>query len=428
MKYLYFDRFQILNTDGFLYDYRQIEPYQGGPEYQQRRAEMQQQFQAELSGLRGQSDVSSYNPPTDFNTPEPEFDLLRPSNDSYQADSSFESFETLPSFDSSFDQERDPGLAESRTDQPIFKGFDKTFCSDRSTNFELELEGVGDLKLSDIADSTSPFYLFSNGTSHKVQWGKCTSGEYDYVFGNGERALIYDGDIIIDSAYYDSNGSQLLSGKNSMKRPAMQSFQPSTPPPISSMPPMSIHQRITPPLPPRQQMSPPVSQIPFDQRSGFSTHNQPDPFVPIGQPSDPADPFMNPGFKFGPVQPPLQNSRAQPQKMERVQKYGSVKEISSMAEFDREVLHHKGPVLVDYYTTYCGPCIAFLPKLKQFAKQYDNVKVLKVDIQTCPDLASKYDISIVPVFQFFKDGKMKHQHAKVPTLQFLEDTCKNKIL
>ena len=128
---------------------------------------------------------------------------------------------------------------------------------------------------------------------------------------------------------------------------------------------------------------------------------------------------------------PINSERAlsspQRNQTEQVQRYGSVKEISSMAEFESEVLQSSSPVVVDYYGTFCGPCKAFLPKLTKFAKKNDQIKVLKVDVQKCRDVAKKYKKARgVPVFQFFKEGELLHQSASVSSIQSLEDICEDE--
>lgn len=73
--------------------------------------------------------------------------------------------------------------------------------------------------------------------------------------------------------------------------------------------------------------------------------------------------------------------------------------------FKEEVLDSKLIVLVDFGATWCGPCLKLVPVLEQFAK--DNagkVKVVKIDIDDCPELSSSYSIKSVPTLLFFKDG------------------------
>ena len=70
------------------------------------------------------------------------------------------------------------------------------------------------------------------------------------------------------------------------------------------------------------------------------------------------------------------------------------------------------PVLVDFHATWCGPCKAMAPILKDAAKDLaGEVTILKVDIDQNPKLAEKYRIMGVPTFIMFKEGNVLWQRA-----------------
>ena len=74
--------------------------------------------------------------------------------------------------------------------------------------------------------------------------------------------------------------------------------------------------------------------------------------------------------------------------------------------FEGEVIHAKGPVLVDFYADYCGPCKILKHFLSSFADQLrDRAKVFTVDAIANPDLSQSYRISAVPSLIVFKNGK-----------------------
>lgn len=73
--------------------------------------------------------------------------------------------------------------------------------------------------------------------------------------------------------------------------------------------------------------------------------------------------------------------------------------------FEREVLHHPGPVLVDFYTTTCQPCRQLEPELKSVSRQIPGVKVVKVDCGRAPGIAALFGIQSVPVLIGFQNGK-----------------------
>lgn len=76
------------------------------------------------------------------------------------------------------------------------------------------------------------------------------------------------------------------------------------------------------------------------------------------------------------------------------------------AEFEKEVLQSKPPVLVDFWANWCAPCKAIAPVLSKLADKYaDTLKVAKVNIEDSEDLAQDLNIRSIPAILFFKDGK-----------------------
>jgi len=59
-------------------------------------------------------------------------------------------------------------------------------------------------------------------------------------------------------------------------------------------------------------------------------------------------------------------------------------------------------VCVDFFATWCGPCIAIAPFLKQLSTKYPLVHFLKVDVDKCPGTAAAYNVSAMPTFVFFR--------------------------
>ncbi|AOY79932.1 thioredoxin [Moorena producens JHB] len=64
------------------------------------------------------------------------------------------------------------------------------------------------------------------------------------------------------------------------------------------------------------------------------------------------------------------------------------------------------PVLVDFYATWCGPCQMMAPILEQVnAELKDRLKVVKIDTEKYPQLASQYHIEALPTLVLFKNGQ-----------------------
>ncbi len=75
--------------------------------------------------------------------------------------------------------------------------------------------------------------------------------------------------------------------------------------------------------------------------------------------------------------------------------------------FEAEVLDASGPVLVDFWATWCAPCRMLAPVLAAVAKERDGkVKVGKVNVDDEPDLATQYGIMNIPTVLLFENGRL----------------------
>ena len=76
--------------------------------------------------------------------------------------------------------------------------------------------------------------------------------------------------------------------------------------------------------------------------------------------------------------------------------------------FDSEILNAGGPVLVDYWADWCGPCKMIAPILDEIADEYgDRLKVAKLNIDENPNTPPKYGIRGIPTLMLFKDGQVE---------------------
>ncbi|MEZ4357014.1 MAG: thioredoxin [Eubacteriales bacterium] len=82
----------------------------------------------------------------------------------------------------------------------------------------------------------------------------------------------------------------------------------------------------------------------------------------------------------------------------------------SQEDFDKEVLKQSGPVLVDFWADWCGPCRMLAPTIDAVADEMaDKVKVCKVNVDSAHDLAKKYGIMTIPTVIVFKNGEEKER-------------------
>lgn len=78
--------------------------------------------------------------------------------------------------------------------------------------------------------------------------------------------------------------------------------------------------------------------------------------------------------------------------------------------FDQEVLKVSGPVLVDFWAAWCGPCKMLAPTLERIAAEKTGaVKVCKVNIDDNPETPTKYHIQSIPTLLLFKNGQVVNQ-------------------
>ena len=78
------------------------------------------------------------------------------------------------------------------------------------------------------------------------------------------------------------------------------------------------------------------------------------------------------------------------------------------SEFDEVVVKANGPVLVDYWAEWCGPCKMIGPVLDEIAEEYQGkLTIAKLNIDENPDTPQHYGVRGIPTLMLFKDGEVE---------------------
>lgn len=95
--------------------------------------------------------------------------------------------------------------------------------------------------------------------------------------------------------------------------------------------------------------------------------------------------------------------------------------IVTDATFEAET--NEGLVLVDFWATWCGPCLMQAPILDQLSEEIDEdvFKIVKIDVDENPNTAQEFGIMSIPTLLFKKDGKVVKQVAGVHTKEQIKD-------
>lgn len=91
-------------------------------------------------------------------------------------------------------------------------------------------------------------------------------------------------------------------------------------------------------------------------------------------------------------------------------------------DFKKEI--ETGKVLVDFYADWCGPCKMLGPILEEFAKENENVKVVKVNVDEHEDLSREFGVMSIPTLVLFENGTLVKKNVGFVPKELLEEWIK----
>ena len=98
-----------------------------------------------------------------------------------------------------------------------------------------------------------------------------------------------------------------------------------------------------------------------------------------------------------------------------------IKHLQSSNEFEKEIQGEV--VLVDFYATWCGPCQMLAPVLEELDKE-GKVKIVKIDVDSIPELARQFRVMSIPTVMLFKNGQFVKKQLGYMPLEALKEFVK----
>ncbi len=86
------------------------------------------------------------------------------------------------------------------------------------------------------------------------------------------------------------------------------------------------------------------------------------------------------------------------------------------SDFDEKVLNSGTPVLVDFFGSWCAPCIRMKPMLEEIAEELSGrLTVVQVEVADAPEVAARYEVMGVPTLKLFVEGEPRETLTGSPS-------------
>ena len=76
------------------------------------------------------------------------------------------------------------------------------------------------------------------------------------------------------------------------------------------------------------------------------------------------------------------------------------------SSFEQEVLTSKKPVVVDFWASWCQPCIRFAPIFEEVSKEFSNAVFAKLNVDESSEVASEHGVMSIPTVKIFSNGRI----------------------
>src|SRR3954452_8959925 len=84
---------------------------------------------------------------------------------------------------------------------------------------------------------------------------------------------------------------------------------------------------------------------------------------------------------------------------------GTLSEVTD-SNFQAEVVEADGPVLVDFWAPWCGPCRVVAPVLEEIAGERADLKIVKLNVDDNPETAAQFEVLSIPTLILFRHGQV----------------------